>query len=805
MPLFARSLPSVRALLVLLLLLAAPGPSVRGGEGPDDAETLVRLFDRLADVEVVESPLLDGDSPFHGLARGTEIEERAFPGVLSWLPRRVGLPWASGARLAERVALFLPPPTTLELEIEVPEGARLEAELGILGERRFGRSPEGDGVRFEVAFRPRDGAERVLFTRHVHPAERAKDRGWVPAAVDLAPVAGLTGTLVLRTRPSAEGEPEDIRGDLAFVAHPAIVRARAAGRPNVLLIGVDTLRADHLGCYGYARDTSPHLDALATGGIRFHRAIAPAPWTLPSFTSLLTSLYPSRHGAGRGGRGGWSRAHPDALFLAEILYARGYRTAGIVANHLISPKYGLQQGFELYSHPVGFRGMESVRIDTPLVVEFLERHRDVPFFLFWHIMDPHLPYFVPEEIARRFIDPGYEGRFERGVDFQFLVQRPGRRRFAHEGHPRIPEMSDADRRRIVDLYDAEIAETDAAVGRVLAALERLGLADRTVVALTADHGEGLADHGHYHHGYTLYEDQIRVPWLLRVPGGPAGRVVREPVSTLDVGPTLLSAVGVPRPSSMQGRDRLEDVALRGGAVAGEGAPGGASAAPPVFSEYATYDSSALKAVYLGESKYLHDPVFHRESLYDVGEDPLESTDLARQRTEAVRDARPRLDAFREANLRGGRYHLRVHAPAGSRLTGRLTAGEVFDANALVVPGEAERALVFDLERRHLSLDVTLESGVAEVVFWFRGGGLGIELALDGEPFPGPILAGEAGTIAADRPVPRDAIPATRGESLTREVEGPVARLWLEAAGLRPLPTVDTEEDLERLRALGYIR
>ncbi|MEQ8762357.1 MAG: sulfatase-like hydrolase/transferase [Planctomycetota bacterium] len=718
------------------------------------------------------------------------VDDLEVPVAFRKLVKRVSAVVADGARHEDRHAIHLPAPSEISWPLTVAWPASLRFALGFLPSAH---TRSNDGARFEVDFVDQIGECTRLFERHLETSRDPRRQSWTPVRVDLSDLVGKTGRLIFRTGGSEDPlGPQDYEADFAVVANPALFPAERpeARKPNVVLIGVDTLRADHLSAYGYERPTSPRLEELAREGIRFARALAPAPWTLPSFTSALTSLYPSRHGAGRGGRGGWTRVHPDAVFLSERLYDAGYLTAGQVANHLISPKYGLEQGYEIYAHP--YRGgFESVQVEVPRLEAFIAENKEAPFFLFWHIMDTHLPYDVPERFREKFLDPEYEGRFEDGVSFNYLVRRPGRRCYAHEGHPEIPsELTDADKKRIVDYYDAEVAEVDEAIGQVLDALKREGLWDDTIVAVIADHGEGLADHDHYHHGYTLYEDQIRVPLILRIPGGPSGKVVDTPVSTIDVMPMVLASLGLKAPEDVQGVDRLDP----------------ANADVPVFSEYATYDSSALKAVYAFGRKYLEDPVFEKQQLLAPALDSSETEDRLESEAELAAKARKLLNDFRQQSLYAGRYHLRIRGPEGSVAKGTLRASDVFDANAAWLSREPSAGLRFDLERSRLDFETQLSGGRAELIFWFRGDGLRLELSIGGEPVPtdhiqlgekgGPL--GEGGSVAASE------IPNRQAKELSWPSEG-AAMLWYESSGLRSLPTVDTPEDLERLRALGYVR
>ena len=613
-------------------------------------------------------------------------------------------------------------------------------------------------------------------------------RVWREVTFDLSAAAGRTGTLAFRVT-DVDDQPDAL--DALLVGTPRIEpRDEPPTAPNILLIGVDTLRADHMSAFGYERDTTPNLKALADEGVRFDMARSPAPWTLPSFSSMLTSLYPSAHGAGRGGHDEWEAIDPTTVSVAEVLARNGYETAGIVANGLISPRYGLDQGFDRYRAQWA---MESVEKDAPRVAEFIDGHRATPWLMFWHIMDPHLPYTTPAETRERFTDADYDGRFAEGgrggptVPFQVLDPRPGRRWYAHEGPPPAPDLTEADARYVGDYYDAEIAEMDAGIGVVLEAVRASGQWDRTIVAFVADHGEGLGDHNHYHHGYTLFDDQVHVPMLLRVPGGPAGQVIERPVSTVDLMPTLLGQLGIPAPEDAQGVDRL--------------APD-APAVDATFIEYPTYDSSAQKAWVEGPFKYLWDPLYQTDALYDFVADPAESVDVKDQYPEVVARAREALREFRLAHLSAGRFHLRVRGTKGQRLQLRVSTDDLFDANFITRPAVAPDAFEMDLDRSYLALDTVLENDRLELRCWCRGSDLRVEATLDGEPLDGLTLA--PGTDP--RPLPADfdrgELPERRAEDVGWPGRGQ-AWMWLEAGASEALPVVNTPEEADRLKELGY--
>lgn len=285
-------------------------------------------------------------------------------------------------------------------------------------------------------------------------------------------------------------------------------------RPNLLLIAVDTLRADHLGTYGYERPTSPEIDRFFETATVFEEALSSSSWTLPSFASLMTSVYPSTHRC-------WRFDTPlDASFttLAEVLGEQGWHTAAVVSHMFMASTYGLSKGFADYDESLVFDLTKShQQISAPPVTQralaFLDQQAssDDPWFLWLHYFDPHWLY------------------------------------LRHEG------ISDEFGARMIDLYDGEIVLTDRHIGRVLRKLDELGLADNTIVAFVADHGEEFGDHGGAQHGKTLYREVTRVPFAMRVPGVAASRV-KAPVSVVDFMPTILDLLNVPSPETpMVGR------------------------------------------------------------------------------------------------------------------------------------------------------------------------------------------------------------------------------------------------------------
>lgn len=390
----------------------------------------------------------------------------------------------------------------------------------------------------------------------------------------------------------------------AFLVLPVLAAAAAACRPpaseaepgeplpprsNVVLITIDTLRADHLSSYGYARQTSPELDRLAAEGVRFTQAESQWPKTTPSFASMFTSTYAKDNGNVR--KIGMPLSCRFEM-LAEVLQRQGYSTHAVVANAAVGSELYFDQGFdtfvETWKLEHGQRGVDPNRAEavTSIAIAQLDRiDRRRPFFLWVHYLDPHWPYSPPAEWRGRFQrDRYFDPRFRIPVAKGKKVQE-----MFGIGEGQVEDGHD-DLAFYVARYDAEIAYTDAQVGKLLAALRARGLLARTLTAVTADHGESLGDHGYYFdHGRFGFETCLRVPLILHYPGVLAPRVDRAPVELIDLAPSLIEATGVPLSGGVWMQGRSLTPRLRGQPVERAARPGpdAASHAGYAFSEAGT--------------------------------------------------------------------------------------------------------------------------------------------------------------------------------------------------------------------------
>jgi arylsulfatase A-like enzyme/Flp pilus assembly protein TadD len=361
-------------------------------------------------------------------------------------------------------------------------------------------------------------------------------------------------------------------------------------RPNIILISMDTTRADHLGCYGHDGIRTPAIDSLASTSVRYERCYAPVPITLPSHTSMLSGQYPIRHSVRDNGTFTVPAQVPT---LATILGDRGWRTIGVIGAFPLSERFGFARGFQDWNEdfttrpqdllPLAFDQRTAEQV-TSEALHQIDNDRDRPFFLFVHYYDPHRPWTAPALFGRRY-----------------------------RGSP----------------YLAEIAYTDMAIGRLLNGLRERGHLENAIVVLTADHGEGLGDHEEATHSYLVYDETTRVPFLLSGPGINPG-VVRTPVSLVDIAPTILDLVNIEPPTVMDGRSLL----------------GPQPPDRPVFVESLAgrlhHGWNDVRGIVVADHKYI---IGHGTLLFDIDQDPSESRDLSQMMPDLANDLDRELRSF----------------------------------------------------------------------------------------------------------------------------------------------------------------
>ncbi len=398
-------------------------------------------------------------------------------------------------------------------------------------------------------------------------------------------------------------------------------------KPSVLLIGIDTMRADHLGVAGNDSLSTPHLDALVHDGVLFTRALATAPWTLPSFASVFTGLLPYRHGAVGGERSWLADRHTT---LAERFVAAGYRTGGFVSIDWLTRVCNMEQGFQPWQGPLPPPGMSRAENQTWLARSFFDWHRMRPFFLFLHYFDVHTPYTPP---------PPFDGMYYLGDPY-----RPGEpvltllRSPANRAPNRDSGMYDfldgvTDLAYPIKQYAAGVSYVDMHVGQVLARLKMLDLYDEMLIIVLSDHGEHLGEHDIWFTHWLPYEETLRVPLIIKLPGNRhAGQVVTTPVSLLDVLPTIIAETGMREAADLDGRDLRPIMAGRD--------RGHSLLAAEQGSDVESYSKSLQE----GDWKLLffREPHAGRYELYDLAHDPHERADRAAEQPVIVERLRDKM-------------------------------------------------------------------------------------------------------------------------------------------------------------------
>jgi arylsulfatase A-like enzyme/Tfp pilus assembly protein PilF len=368
---------------------------------------------------------------------------------------------------------------------------------------------------------------------------------------------------------------------------------------NIVLISIDTCRADYLGCYGFARETTPNIDAFARQSVLFENVLSPVPMTLPAHGSMLTGTIPPYHGVHDNLD---YRLGDSNVTLAEILKAHGFVTGAVISAFVLDSQFGVSQGFDSFNdrfeerHMAGTISERKGHEASRFALQWLDEHKEERFFFFLHYYDPHTDYVPPEPFASRFAD---------------------------------------------DLYAGEVAYTDFCIGQVIERLKELKLYDSTLVVITGDHGEMLGEHGEDDHGYFIYQSAVKVPLLFKLPGQRKSKIVKDLVGLIDIVPTVCSLLGIQVPEGLQGEDLS-------GYFARDPAP---QKDRYLYTEslYATkYNANTLLGIVTNSFKYIQTT---RPELYDLIEDPQEANNLIAQHPQRARILQDRLKQILEQTIR----------------------------------------------------------------------------------------------------------------------------------------------------------
>ncbi len=550
---------------------------------------------------------------------------------------------------------------SLRFSVRLPANPRLDVALASMDE---------DPPPFRIAIDLGDGVRDLLVERP------STSHRWQPMTVDLTEFAGRSVDLMLEL---GDGAVDGDRPRLGFWGTPVVRSLRlddeagatanqvtgAAPPRGVIVLLADTLRRDHLGFYGYERETAPVLASLAASGTLVEDAIAQATWTKASVPSIFTSLYPSTHGVEHF----TDRLPASAETLAEQFRQAGYSTLGLSSITFTGKFTNLHQGYEEFhessSLPEGIKS-KGARYYVDRLLPWLERHRDVPFFVFLHVADPHSPY---EPYAP------YDALWGEPEDRETYLaqQNASREHIANPlmrafGMPTRQELEKAaiDPETYVayehDAYDGSIRGMDTEIGRLLEHLRSLGLEDDIVLALVSDHGTEFLDHGYHFHGHSVFGELNRVPMFFWGPGHvPQGRRIPARVQTLDLMPTVLELAGLEVPAAVQGQSLVPWMEVAEGEVPAGEVPEGFRSRP-AFTEKPQHlggaspqeAASMSQAILVGDWKLVHHlerPADRPEyQLFKPSQDPLDTEDLASQHPDVVSRLAAQLAGWRQEAL-----------------------------------------------------------------------------------------------------------------------------------------------------------
>ncbi len=445
----------------------------------------------------------------------------------------------------------------------------------------------------------------TIFTRKLTSEQR---RSGFVETVSLSPWQGRTVELDIRIQNRDREHAKAYWRRIQLQTVEEVPRRPASAGPNLLLVVVDTLRADHTSLYGYRRRTTPFLERLGEESLVFEHAVSPASWTLPAMGSVLTGLYPPQHGAVQGGKGLDERFRT----LGEIVQEAGLTTFGVSANPIINVKQGFAQGFEEFRHEPWRPAPQVNRIFR----SWLDGKQDLQWFAYLHYIDPHGPYDAPAPEGTLWADPDYAGTFteDNALNRLYFTQNYGL-------PPALP-YDQRDIRYLIDAYDGEIRFWDRHLKELIEHLRTQRLLESTIVIVLSDHGEAFVEHSKFKHGHDLYQETVRVPLLIRYPRLGAGRR-RRPVETRRVFLAALRLLGLstspPAPEDLLADD-------------------GPDAAVFSHVSYPTVPHQvlpreAMAAIRLSDWKLIRNLDHDRVELYHLGRDPREHTDLSTSRPE----------------------------------------------------------------------------------------------------------------------------------------------------------------------------
>ncbi len=725
-------LPGILLLLMLLLFFVAIG-----GCGSSDNDTPAEGIDFLDRIELM----------------GIPVEGREMGPIGSQV---------EGMRLGntKRRAIELPSGRAIEIRFpEIPRGARFTCAVGI---KTFVQAPPD--ARFEFVRRIASGAESELGELSI---ERGAEEAWHPLTIDLDEFAGLELKMRLRTLVGG-------RAGKLYLANPRMEVPSTATPTRVVLVCIDTLRADHLGCYGYDIPLTPNLDAFAEEAVRFENCETASPWTLPSVAATVTGRYPGLIAADSI----TENLRDEETTLAEVFSGAGFRTGGITNNIYVSSEVGFFQGVEYQRESPRAPADEQAEA----ALEWIRDHQDEDFYLYVHLFDPHVPYDPPEPFLSQF--------------------RSGHGRFVNE-FTKITEYRDGEliltedeKDQLHGLYNGCVAFSDHGMGMFFDGLKEMGIWDDTALIVFSDHGEEFWEHDGFEHGHCVYEEVTHVPLLAKLPGIEPG-VRSDRVSLVDVLPTILGWAEIDAPDGLVGEDLFSD--------------GYSIDEPRKFIIEECIHAIESKACLEGDWKQIvHFDGISDPELYNLADDPHERTDLIASEPEICGRLIGEIIVYSTQTSEG--CHLRLYptleAPNGLFAVRAAAENGTFNnvsadsMGVIVTESIFDQQLHYQVEcsrRQYFALDFMVEPEDAVVTFtvtfsanpeyefpWYFG-------ASDT-----PSYSGEITVSMVDRSVAMSYPQARLSDA------GGVY-IWTVPPSVRMLmENTLSEESLEELRALGYI-
>jgi arylsulfatase A-like enzyme len=492
---------------------------------------------REIEIPIAAADLRQGENSIMLRATGTtQIAGKALSFAVDWLrfepssiqiapaPRDLEVQQVSVAGVSRR-AIVLGPGAQVDWFVEAPEDGTLVFGSGL-------QAPGDGALTIEIGT---DGSDNT--TKAIRTAAQ-----WNDEQISLSKVAGQ----IIRLRFRNDGASDLALSDLRVVRHQGEVFAIEKPARNVILLLVDTLRASKLQAYyPKTRVKTPTIDRFASQGVLFERTQAPENWTKPSVASVLTSLHPATHRTKEDA----SKLPKSALMLSEVFQSAGFKTASFIANGYVSNAFGFDQGWDHYTNYI--REERDTRASNVFgeAESWIEKHKDGRFFVYIQTIDPHVPYDPPAKYLEMYDPAPYSGQVKNRRTALMLDDA--------KKNPQKYHFTERDKEHIEALHDGEISYHDEYFGKFLAKLHELGLDENTIFVVTSDHGEEFQEHGSWGHGHSVYQELLGVPLMFRWQGViPANLRIAPVVSTIDIGPTVLEATGVPIPEQFEGHSLL---------------------------------------------------------------------------------------------------------------------------------------------------------------------------------------------------------------------------------------------------------